>query len=652
MHRSWFAVLLATIVVGVATPALASFHDAWQCAKGTVVASGTLTASLLKKAEALSEAEVSASMCIAVQGGDAVPYVAALGALSAVKIASPDSIPNGQCKSSVHATVARPVIEGISDVLPDSGPKSSLISMLNDPAVAENLWGALVQSPVGIYAVQLDCACDMIDATITLTDYSDITNAIGAASGQCKTLIKDLPLGTTILDASGELYTKSSGVWDRTILGQSNAAPDEDVYRFFWMQSFQGFAEAVGVNPSVNFDSVALPEGKHFVDLWNSCVYYYDTHTMSKSSAQEVCDGMRNRFGNETRAAGALLNQTSLLRTFAPTVIQTRVANDYYWRLPAHFTGGVPLNMTDAKWLSEMKAYDSASAAKLFQPAIGSFGAPDPDRPWVYSATMTLAAARNALQPAGYNPQAAVDVAYAGAEPAFLAVVRSTWESGKATLAQYYLAKLTPTPPGLGPHGCPTAGPLKDLCPQWLTDKMNDTCLPALENAFATIKPGLGAIYATAQAEAACKKKLQYKAAVSVILADPATIDLVGTAKAICPLYPDGEQQLKCMSDINTIREGCEKSGYVLEDVQKFKTCYSDGIGRLKNGRLLTNGAQGVTSPRQPNAPVAPNHLNGPVVAPTPPPPPPTNRPTGRIMILRPSTSQPPASDQPSGRPH
>lgn len=227
------AALAAAMMTGVFSAAEAQVLDAmkksYQCAKQSAIATVELTGEVAKKAALATEVAANASACTAAQGGNPAYYVATTGAISAIKAVSPETIPTGQCHSAVKSTVSRPLLEGVSYLIPAGDIKNHIVSKLNSDLVKEQLWTA-VDSIVVVkpFTMQVDCACTTIDNGLAMTDLKAVGESIGRVSSSCAAALDSLGLGfvndldNKVAEGFEKAYSGLSGGYDELVRGETD----------------------------------------------------------------------------------------------------------------------------------------------------------------------------------------------------------------------------------------------------------------------------------------------------------------------------------------------------------------------------------------------------------------------------------------------
>ncbi len=222
-----------------------TFKAAWNCAKGTLAASGGEASDIYKKGEVLASLEVTGGKCAAEASVDETGFAAVSGSIVAIKIASPGSLPNGQCLSTLKKSLAKPFAGALASLVPIASAKQKLISMAQSDAGSDAVWSQLQIAPPPLSPLvgHADCACTLIDNGVTLTDMSVVAKTIRATSQSCSAMLDQSGLGfvnkwgtAAIGWAKGALATASKA-W-QSAQGKTPPGPDEAVfygfYGIFW----------------------------------------------------------------------------------------------------------------------------------------------------------------------------------------------------------------------------------------------------------------------------------------------------------------------------------------------------------------------------------------------------------------------------------
>lgn len=505
--------------------------SAWNCAKSSAGGVANIGVDLAKKADAVASMGGELGVCLAKSGGDQTGFAITMGAITAIKIASPSSLPNGQCQSAIHGLLARPFAEGISVVMPASGAKSQLLGLINSPATGDALWQqfASLPPPIMTYASHVDCSCMLIDKAVSLADLSAVGNAISDVSDKCGAFLDDAGLGfindygSAAIEWTGGAYSSASGWWDRSLLGQSQHADPETVYQMYWRPyvveqanewlgaddgrlpwhpqsnvmadqvaaaGFSGLGSmwsvqqaSSGLDALIKADNACRNGGKCTTSvgaIFDQCVIYYDDHTASKAHAQEWCATMRDqRFLPDAKKLAGEFSadiQTRLL-------VQERLDAEHkkimawQWRLPRR-PGYQPGDKFNG-WSAQLA--DNIALANLGHAQ--AFGAASRG-PWDYLLSGVFEAAREVLPNVGWSPQQAAELAFKGIRPTIDGNLRKAWQDWSHWDATSRLGEWLPVPAFGGKYGCPNEGaPLASACTGKVISTYQKVCAGPVEGA-------------------------------------------------------------------------------------------------------------------------------------------------------------------------
>lgn len=559
------------------------------CAKAGVEGAVTITADMAQKAAAASEAAAKAGACTAVQGGNAAPFAVTLGALSAIKVASPKSLPDKQCFSSVKKHLARPLAEGLALAIPVDSVKSTLTKLVESDLGSDALWETLNSTAVLTpYTFQVDCACTTIDAGMTLADFSAISGAVKKASKSCGKFLDEAGLGFindyggaaigAVIQFGEGAYSETSGAWDKYVLGQSKHAGPEEVYGFYFGRWEYPVAVEYALNPGYTFGQKFGNYDLSVDELWSLCVKYYDDHTMSEDNAKKTCNQHRDRFTNVVVPAGKKLFEYGELPGYYFNTVKFLVDKEWRQRLPKRLNGV----MLDAKaWPSaaQFRDWSKAEGESLFQGIYGSLGAKGPgDDKWEYpNATGGLRAAREALSTTAPDKEQATIAAYAGLKPRLSQTVLEQWNANRETVTSYFLDTMLPTPVMSGFYGCPTA-PFEDACVSRLRSRFQgeEICFPEIARRSAEL-PTLGHVaLGVGLAIGGCKSKLAMTVARARELGTYTLINPGADMDKYCAAASGRDQRAACGSDLREAADACLIEGIAkgLGD-DKILACYA-----------------------------------------------------------------------------
>lgn len=559
------------------------------CAKAGVEGAVTITADMAQKAAAASEAAAKAGACTAVQGGNAAPFAVTLGALSAIKIASPESLPNKQCFSSVKKHLARPLAEGLSLAIPVDSVKSTLTKLVQSDLAADALWETLNSTAVLTpYTFQVDCACTTIDAGMTLADFSAISGAVQKASKSCGKFLDEAGLGFIndfggaaidgVIQFGEDTYDEASGAWDKHVLGQSKHAGPEEVYGFYFGRWEYPVAVEYALNPGYTFNKKFGNYDLSVDQLWSTCVTYYDDHTMSEDNAKKTCNQHRDRFTNVVVPAGKKLFEYGELPGYYFNTVKFLVDKEWRQRLPKRLNGV----MIDPKaWPSatQFRDWTKTEGESLFQDVYGSLGAKGPgDDKWEYpNATGGLRAAREALSTTALDKEQATMTAFSGLKPRLSQTVLEQWNQNRETVTSYFLDTMLPAAVMSARYGCPSA-PFEEPCISRLRSRFQgeEICFPEISRRSAEL-PTLGHVaLGVGLAVGGCKSKLAMTVARAQDLGTYTLINPAADMEKYCASTSGRDQRAACGNDLREAADACLIEGIAKgQGDEKILACYA-----------------------------------------------------------------------------
>lgn len=577
----------------VSADVLSALSAGVQCAKAGVEGVATVTADMAKKAAAASEAAAKAGACTAVQGGNAAPFAITLGALSAIKIASPQSLPDQQCFSSVKKHLARPLAEGLALAVPIDSVKSTLVSMAKSELASDALWEALDSTPLLTpYTLQVDCACTTIDAGMTLADFSAISGAVQQASKSCGKFLDEVGLGFIndfgdaaidgVIQFGEDTYDEASGAWDKHVLGQSKHAGPEEVYGFYFGRYEYEVASTVALDPGYMWNQPFAPY-LSFDELYDRCVVYYDDHTMSAENAHKTCQAHRERFWSAVKPAGDKLREYGELPGYYFNTVKFLVEKDWRKRLPMRVSG-VVLDASAYPPATQFREWTKPESESLFQDIYGSLGAKGPaDDVWEYpNATGGLRAAREAMATTQPSKEQATIAAYTGLKPRLSQSVIEAWNADKENVTSYWLDKMLPGDPMAGRYGCQTA-PFEEPCIARLRSRFQteEICFPEISRRMAEMPTYGQAVLSAGLAVGGCKSKLAMTVERARFLGNYELINPAGDTEKFCAgAGSDRNARAECGADLKEAADACLIEGIAKgQGDDKVLACYA---GRAK----------------------------------------------------------------------
>lgn len=503
--RSVLLPLPALLAAGLMLPASASasagkvLGEAWACAKSHVNAAGTIALDLYKKGEQVAALSATAGTCLVGSGADQQGFAITMAALTAIKVASPGSLPTGQCKNAVRKAVARPFGEGIAAVLPSGGVKSKLRELLDSEQATSTLWSQLagLPPPVSTYASHVDCGCEFIDGGLSLADVSAVTSAVGAVSDKCAGFLDAAGLGF-INDYGGEVirlgkgvYAAAGGAWE-DFKNDPKPAPDAAVYHGFWRAYVPNMAALLVNKPGSNLGTgkwsnalggwISLGSGCYQascqIDLpmmFKDCADYYRAHRFSDSHALSKCNEYQKRAVDEATTMAKQYQALLDVRTQTENRLKAAIESQWVWRLPYNASNVVAATYSklDNRWTTP------EAMKQVFAGTAGSYSAGGQyAAAWDYQASGVYASAREILPNVGYDPARAAELALGSATAGFQKELLQQWDKAGKDVRDYWLGRWFPTPPMGGTYGCPGDGLLRPACVAQLAAAFDASCLP------------------------------------------------------------------------------------------------------------------------------------------------------------------------------
>ncbi|GIX38571.1 MAG: hypothetical protein KatS3mg127_1810 [Silanimonas sp.] len=643
--------------------------------------------------------------CLGQSGVDQAGFAITMGAITAIKIASPSTIPNGQCQMAVQNLVARPFAQGILTVMPPVPAKGSLESLLKSDDAGTVLWNQFkaLPPPVSTYASHVSCSCTLIDKSLSLADLSAFSNAVRGASKNCGKFLDDAGLGfindfgTAAIEWTGGRYKDATGWWDEAILGQPDPAPDDVVYQMYWAPYEVEYAnrilEGTGSQvlrwspvSNVSPDEVAVAmagvvgsnwsmpnamgeaaakalssclSGKachtSLPAIYKQCVTYYDDRKASAETARQRCDAFRDqRFGPAASALASQFKADIATRKGVDAelaALHSNFAGQWLWRLPRR--PGYVAGQGGNGWAVE------AARARLFadlgfaQPwGSTSRGA------WDYRLTGVYAAAREVLPNVGWDPKTAVALAMQGARPQIDANLGKVWAEWEHWDATSRLAEWLPTQPFTGKYGCPadnSAG-LASACEAKVVETYKQHCAGPVRDAHLLALTSVDLGFRLGARKDACLSAIQPVLAHAQALASPPA--RVGAAIAeFCTGEPArSDAQQRCSRRVSDEWADCAltalKEG---KGAAAAEVCFEAYVQRERLKRVQGSRVPAAVAP----AVAPPGSLGVPANVANPPPASPSATAPGRTLPSPVSERQAPVREAaptggcpaPAGRP-
>lgn len=494
----WFLLAAVQLLPAAQAGAGTALKEAWSCAKSTLEAQVDIAGDLIKKGEAVASLSGTAGMCLASSGADQTGFAITMGALTAIKLGAPDSLPDGKCKSAVQTTVAKPFGAGLAAVIPSGKVRDNLKTLLESEEGAAEIWQQMSKLPPPVQTVlgHVDCACEFIDTGVSVADLSAVSSAVKQVSESCGSFLDEAGLGFindwggAAVGAFDDTYT-AVGEALSDLQNIPEAAPDHAVYFGFWGAYVPVMAETRLLDPAINLGTAKWanaagswitlgPNCYQFgcqIDMpkmYDSCHDYYRSHRVSAKNAHKRCSAFRTQASNEANTLYghmAAINATPDLFKKKMTI---EVEKNWVWRLP-YQTATSPYSKLDNHWSSE-DALNYVYQDVLGQKTKGK-------KWWDAQLTGGYAAARTLLPNVSFNTEQATQMAVAGATGGLDNLTRQRWLEYGDEARQFWMGKWLETVAFGGSYGCPANAILQTACVKKLAETFDKVCLLAIASA-------------------------------------------------------------------------------------------------------------------------------------------------------------------------
>jgi hypothetical protein len=610
--------------------------QAWNCAKSSAGAALTIPKVVVQKGEKLAAIGADASTCLAQSSADPEGFALVSGVIVAVKVASPGTLPNGQCLQSVRKGAAKPIALGIAAVLPPGSVKDGLLNAASSDTATDTLWNQMevMPPPVSTLASHASCACKLIDGGLDLLDTSEVTSAIGSVSSSCAGFLDAAGLGFVnkygdkTIHWSEQEWSDFTGYID-TLKGESKPAPDEFVYQWFYgsmvdnmsrrIATSGGDVGSLAVVPppySANYSYSTASGHAAAVNMsmmLDNCVDYYDKHTMSKSSALEVCNKWQARFPGEVATEVTRRKAITAFLIFASGA-QKRLADDYAKRFPRHVLGP-----TSTEANHGITVWSQSDVGQLLLPLMGkaTFGYDA----WTFEGTGIYQSGMRILPTLGYSTQSAqkaFELAYAGQRPEIVKAIYDQWRQHAPEVRYQYLPTVLPAGGAFaGPHGCPSSPPMGDKCVSAVENLFDNFCNGPIATAWVEGGNDSSIQGKLNSALESCIARLRPYVDASNALAQDGP-ELNDVVQKNCQGTPRSEAQTACTKNWSDLWNSCRVQALV-PPLSKARdnalACLNKGNFRVLRMDLPTGPAP--TGPGgRPSAPIVPAQAPAPVTAP------------------------------------
>lgn len=579
--------LLITWQAATANP----LSNAWSCAKSAGMTQVAVGKELYKKGETIAKMAGPLAACLAKTGPEAQALMATSSTLTALRLSQPSLLGN-QCEARIKAVATKPFAEGLAALMPASQAKSELIAAARSEQSTQIVWEQIGQLPRPFSMVpdQISCGCLVSDAGLSLSDISDVTNAVSNAGASCSKMLDSLGLGI-VKDLGGyglkvgkAVATGVSDKWDELVGGQSAPSSPDIVFADYFGQFLEGTAQNMVVDPS---GWASVPVGYHkgscsiyepskcqvtIGQLLSECIAYYDEHKMSKGHASQVCAEYRNALVAAATARAQHMKAAGELPTVLGQRITKWIVKDWLWRLPKYNNASGSVHEWDGPGSSLFYEWSdiwgSASYSKgKGAPAKGEWA-------WDYKAAGLFATARSMLPELGQDPARSADLAYAGAQSALRDKAQGIWNEHRHEQAKYQLEQWYPKTPVGDRYDCP-GGLLKE-CTEAMEADYDAHCFPAMSHHYVSDLAGMGLAPAYQKIANQCRASLDKIAPRATKL-----IDGEGAAKEVaidkCSAIADRNARNECVSGYTTLYLGC--AAQALRDGQDdASACFSRAL--------------------------------------------------------------------------
>jgi hypothetical protein len=535
MLTRFFMAFALAYAAFTAPPARANaLSDSWSCAKNAGMTAVKVQTDIYKKGEAIAANAGPIASCLARTGPEGQALMITSSALTALRLAKPTLLGN-QCEVRIKGIATKPFALGIATLMPASSAKQNLINAASSPVATEIVWSQIGQTPPPVSMVpnQIECGCLLSDNALSLTDVSEVTNAIAKTSASCGKMLDSLGLGfvNDIGSYASKLATKFSsnlsGYYDEVFNDQTDPEPPATVFKGLYGDRIESVAKNMANYPTnwqaqtysntKNFgcDGYNMNEGKwegicnpNFPQIFEICVDYYDDHKMSKSNATKTCTSYRDAI---MPAATARSKQLAAIAALPPLVAKNMdpwVKQDWLWRMPKTYSPGYYDYEKGNVGGYAVLDPTGTSLRMLLIDVLGSpyLNAKTAKAGEKYEATHILANARDLVIELGNDPQRAVDLAYAAADQPLRDKVRTVWIENRKYYGLFQLREWYPMPAFGFRYGCP--GDLGATCAAAMEARFDTSCFTPASDAYITTANALGMVVKLAEAKKACTPAL------------------------------------------------------------------------------------------------------------------------------------------------
>lgn len=604
------------------------FKEAWTCAKSVPHSAYTIAKDIKDKGEAVASMSASIGVCTAETGGQPQMLAFTTGVLTMIKASKPDMLPTNQCKSRIHTQMAKPFALGVAGILPNSGAKTKLLSLVEREETSDWIWDTLATAPTpfGTIPRQVDCACDLIDNGLTLADVSAVSNVIKNTSKACAGILDEAGLGfinkwgsAGIAWGKGKYQKLDQGF--QALQGKKTALPDEAIQRAYFgvylkelaenqaaamLNVFNGDGTAEGAWATSDVDGGWAVESVGYcthpmtfanvcmikiADMTNKCKFYYST-TINGGGNVAKCDQWRqDAVAQVTKDANNLVTQANSMTVFR-LKLYGHMEKEWLWRLPPchnyHPNNVLPKNTQNDGNSCDLTAAMNGDIWKL-----GTYK-DNKNEPWNYTATGAYAQARDALVQANYNSDLAHKAVLAGLYAPTQATTLAAWNTpfARDNVRYRWLPKWMPSQPMLGPYGCKGGGKWGPECAAQTEKAFDMVCHGAIRDAFVKSLNVLGVAFKFGEARNNCQLAMRAVVGNATSLQDAGFTEVAAKANAMCPSPTmDRMKSATCRQNLDDIWFSCARPnihnifGAALGDT---KTCFNNRTLKFMEFKPIT----------------------------------------------------------------
>jgi hypothetical protein len=630
LMRAVFCAILVLLGLAVANPVHANaLSDSWQCAKKAGLSSVSIGKDLYKKGEALAEKAGPLSVCLAKTGPEGQALMVTSSALTALRLAKPALLPMNKCEPTIRGLATKPFATGLAALLPSGGARTKLISAVNSEVASDEIWNQIDQLPPPFSSVsnQISCGCLISDGALTLTDISEITNAISETSQSCGAMLDSIGLGfiNDIGSYAGKL-TKSlaygvSGQWDQLVSGQGEPAPPGAVFQSYFGDHMDFFATVIAINTLKDTPANWVNEQeyhdvkscqyvgpsyclKNVNQLTQMCIDYYDEHRMSKSNATKACNSYRNTAVAAANAKAQTYVALSKIPSLMDVAMLPWVKSEWLWRLPKTYQPGT-YNYESGSVGDWTKSDPTGFALRnMWGDVLGNAGVKTNKNgsnylKWDFEPTGIYATARVLMPELGNDPEKAAALSYASAVSPLQDKTRKIWNDSRKGVGLFQLRSWYPKPTWGFRYGCP--GNLENACASAIEAKFDKLCFTPFSELYVT-GPSINDTQVFVFVKRYDKAKAACQAATTPVLASAAKLDL-GEATAtngLCPTIGTRDEQAACNAGMQTAYRDC--AGAALKKGKEDVTQCMQGKSLGKS--ILEQIQKGMQTPGKAKPPV------------------------------------------------